>query len=109
MGNYQPFQPRGADQTTPAAQVTGAVTASVTQISLPAGFSGAGGHARFCVQGADPVSWAYGSRSGLTLGNGVFMLPNSIEVFAVPPGVSQISVISSGTASTMRIVVGDGV
>jgi hypothetical protein len=109
MNTYQPFQPRGADQTTPTAQVNGGVTASVTQINLPAGFSGTGGHARFCVQGADPVAWAYGSRASLSLGNGVFMLPNSVEVFSIPPGVSQISVISSGTASTMRIVVGDGV
>jgi hypothetical protein len=103
-----PFQPRSADQTTPAAQINGAVTASVTQINLPPLGSSAV-TARFCVQGTDPVSWAYGSRSGLTLGNGVFMLPNSVEVFSLPPGVTQISAISSGTASTLRIVVGDGV
>jgi hypothetical protein len=104
-----PFQPRAANQTTPAAQVNGAVTASVTQINLPATAGTSSVNARFCVHGTDPVSWAYGSRSGLTLGNGVFMLPNSAEVFTIPAGVTQISVISSGTASTLRIVLGDGV
>jgi hypothetical protein len=109
MQTYQPFQPRGAAQTTPTAQVSGAVTASVTQINLPATVGSDSLNARFCVHGTDPVSWAYGNQSGLTLGNGVFMLPNSVEVFALPPGFSQISVISSGTGSTLRIVVGDGV
>lgn len=109
MQTYQPFQPRNANQTTPAAQVSGAVTASVTQISLPSTVGADSLNARFCVQGTDPIAWAYGTQASLTLSNGVFMLPNSVEVFALPPGITTISVISSGTASTLRIVIGDGV
>lgn len=111
MQTYQIFQPRNADQATPAAQVNGAVTASVTQINLPTSFGGGQSDcsAIFNVQGTDPIAWCYGARAGLTLGNGVFMLPNTSRTFVIPSGVTQISVISSGTASTLRIVIGDGV
>lgn len=111
MMSVQPFQPRGANQTTPTAQVSGSVGTSVSQINLGTAATGLDGGitARFVVQGTDPVAWAYGNQSGLTLGNGCFMLPNSAETFALPPGVSQISAISSGTGSTLRIIFGDGI
>lgn len=103
-----PFTPRAANQTTPAAQVNGAVTAAVTQIALPAGPYVSETTGRFIVDGTQPIAWAYGAQSGLTTGNGCYMLANTVETFGIPAGVTQISVIAAATGSTLRIVVGDG-
>jgi hypothetical protein len=103
------FQPRAANQTPPRTQVNGAVTAAVTQINLTDSPFETECSARFVVDGAQSVAWAYGAQAGLTTGNGVFMLANSVEVFTIPAGITQISVIAAATGSTLRITVGDGV
>jgi len=100
------FTPVGAATTTPTAQASLAVTASVQTLTLPVWPEA--NQMRIAVVGTDPVSWAYGTRSGLTLGNGVPMLGNSVETFGIAPGTTTLSFISSGTASTVRVVLGEG-
>lgn len=101
------FTPRGANITTPAAQVSGAVTASVTQITLPALAQGEN-IARFMVDGTQPIFWCYGTNANLTTANGVPMVSNSVELFGIPGGTLTISVIAGTTGSTLRINLGDG-
>jgi len=103
-GSFTPF---GANTTTtPTAQVALAVTASQQALTLPTLPQAT--QMRIAVVGSDPVSWAYGNQSGLTVANGVPMLGNSVEVFGLPFGITQLSFISSGTASTVRVVLGEG-
>lgn len=104
------FAPSGLNQNPPVHQVTGAVTASVTTISLAAlGAPFADAKSiRLVVSGNDPVAFAYGTRAGLTLDNGAYMIGNTVESFKLPANVSVLSVISSGTASTLRVHVGEG-
>jgi hypothetical protein len=108
MANGVAFQPRGSNQTTPAGTVSGAVTASVTQINLPSAPYATDTVGRFVNDGTQEIFWAYGSESGLTTANGVPMLANTVETFSIPAGVTQISVIAGATGSTLRITVGDG-
>lgn len=101
------FTPRGANQTTPAAQVSVAVTASILQITLPTLANGEN-VARFMVDGTQPIFWCYGTNANLTTSNGVPMVSNSVEVFGIPAGTQTISVIAGTTGSTLRINLGDG-
>jgi hypothetical protein len=103
-GSFTPF---GANTATPTAQVELAVTASAQTLTLPTLPQAT--QVRIAVVGTDPVSWAYGNAvAGLTVANGVPMLGNSVEVFGLPFGTTQLSFISSGTASTVRVVLGEG-
>lgn len=103
------FTPRASNQTTPAGTVNGAVTASVTQINLPTGAPYATETVgRFVNSGTQTIFWAYGSEASLSPSNGVPMLPNTVETFTLPPGISQISVIAGATGSTLYITAGDG-
>jgi tetrahydromethanopterin S-methyltransferase subunit D len=108
----QSFVPRacnGSQNVTPAAQATGAVGTGVTTINLPAGAPYDGEtSARFLVDGSQNIAWAYGNATGLTYANGCVMLGNSVEVFGIPAGVTQISVIANAAGSTLRVVIGDG-
>lgn len=101
------FTPRGANQTTPAAQVSIAVTAAIQQITLPT-LSNGENVARFIVDGTAPLAWCYGTNANLTVSNGVPMLANSVEVFGIPANILTISVIAGTTGSTLRINLGDG-
>lgn len=102
-----PFQPRGATGTTPAANVSLAVTAAVQQITIPP-VPAEGGTMRIVVSGTQEIAWSYGVSSGLSLSNGVAMLANTIESFSIPGGVTQLSVVAAATGSTIRVHVGDG-
>jgi len=102
-----PFQPRGATGTTPTANASLAVTASVQQITIPA-VSNDGGTMRIVVSGTQEIAWSYGVSSGLSLSNGVSMLANTVESFAIPGGITQLSVVAAATGSTIRVHVGDG-
>jgi hypothetical protein len=105
------FHPIGASAATPAAQASGAVTASVTQITLPTLPATQGSRDvvyRFVVDGAQAISWAYGTNSNLTVSNGVYMLGNTVETFLVPQGTTTISVIAAATGTTLRLIPGDG-
>lgn len=107
--NNNAFQPSGAQGTTPSVQTNIAVTTAVQQLTLPAGVNAMqGGAMRIVVDGTSNVAWAYGVSSGLTIGNGVHMLANTVETFYLPPGVTQISLIGASTGSTVRVVCGDG-
>lgn len=103
-----PFQPRGASGTTPAAQTSIAITAAVQQLTLPP-IPAEGCSALITVDGASNVAWSFGVSSGLTLGNGVFLLANTQGAFSIPGGVTQMSVIGASAAGTFRVVIGDGV
>jgi hypothetical protein len=104
--NY-PFQPRGAQGTTPTAQTAASITAAVTQLTLPP-IPAEGCSALIAVDGAANVAWSFGTSSGLTISNGVFMFANSKEIFSIPGGVTTISLIGASAAGTLRVVVGDG-
>lgn len=104
--NY-PFQPRGASGTTPTAQTALVISAAVQQITLPL-IPAEGCSMLIAVDGAANVAWSFGASSGLTINNGVFMLANTKEVFGVPGGTLQLSVIGASAAGTFRVTIGDG-
>jgi hypothetical protein len=107
MQQQYPYQPRGATGTTPTAGAVLAVTASVQQITLPK-VPQEGGTMRIVIDGTDTIAWSYGASSGLTLTNGIFMLGGSTEVFTIPGGITQLSVIGATTGTNFRVTVGDG-
>lgn len=104
-----PFLPRGANQNPPKAQDNIATTAAVQTFNL----TNTGGvetetTIRVVNQGSDVTAWCFGNQAGLTLGNGEFMLSNTVETFTLPAGVTQISVIGSAGGNTFRVMAGDG-
>jgi hypothetical protein len=103
------FQARASNQTPPAGTANGAVTAAVTQIALPANAPNETEcTGRFVNSGTQTIFWAYGTQAGLTVGNGIPMLPGTVETFNIPAGVSTISVIAAAVGSTLYITLGDG-
>lgn len=108
MQSQFPFSPRASNQTTPAGTANGAVTASVTQITLPNGPYDTETVGRFVNIGTQTIFWAYGTQSSLSVSNGVPMLPNTVETFSLPPGITTISVIAAATGSTLYVTAGDG-
>lgn len=106
MQTQFPFLPRAANQGTPATQVTGAVTASVTNVAVPQVETEC--TIRVVNDGPQAFAWCFGAGAGLTLANGVYMLPTTVETFTLPAGVTQIAVIAAATGSNIRIHFGDG-
>lgn len=107
-----PFLPRGLNQNPPVAQdnfvtTAAAVTANLTN-TAPGGGNEMETTVRIVNQGNDPTAFAFGAAPGLTLGNGEFMLGNTVETFTLPAKVSQITVIGSAGGSTLRVHAGDG-
>lgn len=100
------FQPRAANQNPPIAQAAIAVTAAVQQLTVPIVLTEC--TIRIVNDGTSAFAWCFGAQAGLTLSNGVYMLPSSVETFTLPAGISQMSVIGNGTASNMRVHFGDG-
>lgn len=104
-----PFQPRAANQNPPKTQDQIATTNAQQALTLAnTGSVMTETVIRVVNQGADVTAWCYGSQAGLTLNNGVLMLPNSVETFTLPAGVTQISVIGSAGGNTFRVMAGDG-
>lgn len=103
-----PFQPKGANQNPPVAQANIVTTTAVQQVVLPVGLTNAECTMRVVNDGNDKIAWAYGVTPGLTINNGEFMLPNTVESFMLPPGVTQLSVIGNAGGSTFRVHPGDG-
>lgn len=104
-----PFLPRGANQNPPKSQDQIATTNAVQQLNL----TNTGNVETECTirvvnQGTDVTAWCFGAAAGLTLNNGVLMLPNTVETFTLPAGVSQISLIGSAGGNTFRVIAGDG-
>lgn len=93
----------------PNANANVAVTTAQQAITLPTGFPCPSETiARFVVSGTQPISWCYGNNGSLTATNGCIQLANTVEIFGIPAGVSQVSVIAGGTGSTLYICYGDG-
>lgn len=102
-----PFFPQGANGATPGASAFVAATTSVQQIMLPF-VSPVAVSIRIVVKGTSAIAWSEGIATGLTMGNGVVMLANTVEVFTIPPGVDRISVIADAAGSNVYLNVGDG-
>ena len=99
------FQPDGSSSNPPTCSTQVAVTTSVQQLTLPATQIKSGAM-RLINSGTQNIAWCYGSNSGLSMTNGVVMLPNTVETFAFTSGV--ISVIGSAAGSTLIASVGIG-
>lgn len=97
-----------ATGTTPDAQRPITTTSAVQTLNLPS-TSRLGQTMRIMVDGTDPIAWAYGNSTGLTMDNGVPMVGNSVEVFGLPAEVTQLSVIGKTGGSVVRVVLGEGV
>ena len=102
-----PFQPNGINTATPTSQTNIALTAAVQQVTIPT-IGSDGGTLRLVADGGTGLSWCLGSNANLTLANGVFMLPNSVETFGVAGNFTQLSVIGASAAGTFRVHVGIG-
>lgn len=100
------FLPRAANQNPPVTQVTLAVTTAVQQLAVPQVETEC--TIRIVNDGAAAIAWCFGAQSGLTLSNGVYMIPTSVETFTLPAGITQLSVIGSATGSNIRVHFGDG-
>lgn len=102
-----PFQARGTSSNPPVAQTTLSITAAVQQLTLPV-VPQEGGTLRLCVDGAANIAWSLNVTAGLTISNGVFQFANTDVSYTIPGGITQISVIGSAAAGTLRAMVGDG-
>lgn len=98
-------------QSAPNAAVSGAVGTSQSAITLPNAPYPSETVARFIVAGSNTgnvISWCYGNNANLTGTNGCIQLCNTVEIFGIPQGVTQISCVAGATGSTLFIVIGDG-
>lgn len=106
------FNPRGANQNPPVAQDEVATTTAQQALTLTNSAPGGGNMTETTIrvvnQGNDVTAWCFGNQAGLTLNNGVLMLPNTVETFTLPAKVTQISVIGSAGGNTLRVHPGDG-
>lgn len=103
-----PFQPSGAQGTTPTCQAAISITTAVQTLNLPATSSDDNAMLVSVDSGTANVAFSYGVSSGLTIGNGCFCRAGSQQVFTLPPGVSALSVIGSAADGTFRVCVGRG-
>jgi hypothetical protein len=100
------FQPAGAFGATPAASTSLAVTLVVQQLALPAFV---GQSMRLVNNGTASIAWSFGVSANLSMTNGVVMLPNTAEMFTVPVGTTQLSVIGSAAGtSVLTASIGEG-
>lgn len=99
------FQPRAANQATPATQVVGAGTGAVAQVTVPVGETEC--TIRVVIDGPGSGAWCYGTQAGLTASNGVFMLGNTVETFTLPANISTLS-FNFPAATNFRVHFGDG-
>lgn len=98
----------GTPPALPKTNANVAVTTAIQQITLPNAPYPSETIARFVVSGTQAVSWVYGADFVLTATNGCIQLGNTVEVFGIPAGVTQVSVIATATGSTLFICPGDG-
>lgn len=97
-----PFQPLSGNAPATAA----AVTTSAAQLTLPAVPSD-GAQMRITIDGNQRVSWAYGNVP-VNITTGVLMLANTVEVFDVPGGTTQISHNAPAAGSNISVCIGRG-
>ena len=103
-----PFQPSGAQGTTPTCQAAASITAAVQQITLPITSSDDNAMLVTVDDSTANVAWSYGVSSSLTISNGCFCRAGTQQVFTLPPGVTQLSFIGSAASGTFRVCVGRG-
>lgn len=97
----RPFEPKGVT-------VNLAVTASTQSLALTRAGMGTQ-TVRLAVAGTDPVFVTFGVDGvEATTTDSMYLLPNSVETFLLPRGVTHIAAISSGTASTLYATTGEG-
>lgn len=101
------FQPVGSFTAPPVCSAQIEVTTSVQALTLPVS-NIVNGTMRLVVSGTSNVAWCYGDNPELTMANGVVMLADTVEVFALPSSVGEISVIGASTGSTFIASAGDG-
>lgn len=85
-----------------------AVTTAIQQITIPNAPFPSETIARFVAVGTQAISWCYGNNGSLTATNGNIQLGNTVEVFGIPVGITQVSVIAGNTGTTLYVVPGDG-
>lgn len=86
----------------PQGTVSAAVTATAQDITF-----GATGAIRLANIGTQVVFWKQDT-GGASASADVPLLPNSAELFSVPPATTKISVIAAGTGSTLYVTPGVG-
>lgn len=99
--NY-PFQPKATAATT----LNIAVTASNQTFTLPTAPNN-GGTMRLVNSGTQTIFWAYGTVTS-SVSTSTPLLPNTVETFTLPGGVTELSVIAGATGSTLYATVGEG-
>lgn len=101
MANNVPFQPQGASVniTVGVASAGAQVTSTVSAVQY-----------RFVNSGANGIYWlaAQGALPTVTAANGIMMLPNTVEVFTLPPN-AFIATIAGATGNTLQVTPGEGV
>lgn len=102
MQQQYPFQPIAGAATT----LNIAVTASNQEFTLPVPPAD-GCTVRLVNVGSQTVFWAYGSVTA-AVAKSTPILPNTVEVFTLPGGVTAIGVIAAATGSTLYATVGEG-
>lgn len=98
-----PFQPDGGVSST----TNGAVTTASTQIILPP-IGADGATVIFTNIGTQVAFFAFGNVTA-SITTSMPLLPNTANALAVPPSVTQVSVISTATGSTLYCTVGRGI
>lgn len=99
-----PFQPNMTAAGVTTASL--AVTAASQTFTIPL-VPDDGAMVRIVNDGTQVIHWNYGSIAA-AVGTSTPMIAASVEVFTVPPGTTQISVIAAATGSTIRATVGIG-
>lgn len=104
-----PFAPTGTEQSVAASTIALAVTASAQQLALPLKSSHSA-TVRLVNVGSQVVFVLFGNLTVTTSGTalGMPLLPGSVEVFSLPPSVTQLSAIAAATGSTLYVTCGEG-
>jgi hypothetical protein len=88
----------------PQGTVSGAVTGTAADITI----TSVGANAvRLTNVGNQTVFWKFNT-GGASASTDTPLLPNSAELFAMPPGTTKISAIAAGAGSTLYVTPGVG-
>lgn len=102
MQQQYPFQPVAGAATT----LSIAVTASNQTFTIPVAPTN-GGTMRLINTGSQTIFWAYGTVTS-AVATSTPMLPDTVETFSLPGGVTTLSVIAAATGSTLYCTIGEG-
>lgn len=102
MQQQYPFQPITGAATT----LNIAVTAANQAFTLPSPPAN-GCTVRLVNVGSQTVFWAYGGATA-AVATSTPILPNTVEAFSLPGGVTAIGVIAAATGSTLYATIGEG-